>query len=141
MLKDMAIAALFFCLAVCAGEPCTLYKPADIVRAKRNLERYAWARAVPERWKRSVADLNTPFGFSIVWPGCIRGGCTTPITARLPIALPRKQPRNWDGIPEAGDSGKTSFAVPQAFTNTRTMLPCATAFGGPDVSPPAAGRA
>ncbi|MFC1806719.1 hypothetical protein ACFL09_07080, partial [Planctomycetota bacterium] len=37
-----------------AAEPCTLYKARDIATARENVERYAWARRIVARWKRSV---------------------------------------------------------------------------------------
>jgi|APSaa5957512622_1039677.scaffolds.fasta_scaffold01632_3 hypothetical protein len=35
--------------------PCTLYKEADIVRARENLARHGWAKAVLRSWERQVA--------------------------------------------------------------------------------------
>jgi len=41
------------------AEPCTLYKPADITRARENIKRYRWAQAVKKGWERNVAHLMT----------------------------------------------------------------------------------
>jgi hypothetical protein len=49
--------AMAFSSLVVRSEPCTLYKPADIARAKTNLERYEWARKARSRWERTVSHL------------------------------------------------------------------------------------
>ena len=47
--------ALFFCQSVVIAEPVTLYKSANIVTAKENINRHEWAREIVDRWERSVA--------------------------------------------------------------------------------------
>jgi len=41
-------------LSVAFSEPCTLYKAADVAKARENVKRYKWAQAIVNGWKRSV---------------------------------------------------------------------------------------
>ncbi len=53
---------LHYCLILAAlaqfsvafAEPCTLYKAADVAKARENVKRYPWAQAIVSGWQRSV---------------------------------------------------------------------------------------
>lgn len=51
----LGLAIMFMSAAVAWAEPRTLYKPRDIENARKNLERYAWAKSIVAGWKRNVA--------------------------------------------------------------------------------------
>ena len=53
-LRVVLFLILFFITATVRAEPCTLYKPADIARARENLARYQWAQQIVDSWQRSV---------------------------------------------------------------------------------------
>lgn len=53
----LAGALLFIALLGCTialAQPRTMYKPEDIENARRNMERYDWARVIVNGWKRGV---------------------------------------------------------------------------------------
>jgi len=51
----MAILVAMAPLPAAFPGPCTLYKARDVENARRNVERYKWARSIVRKWKRSVA--------------------------------------------------------------------------------------
>ncbi len=51
----LTIALLLFVPALALSEPVTLYKPADLARARTQIERFAWARAILDGYRRSTA--------------------------------------------------------------------------------------
>ena len=48
---------LLLVTATVFAEPCTLYKAADVARARENVARYRWAKQIVDGWKRSVRGV------------------------------------------------------------------------------------
>ena len=47
--------ALLLICGIVFAQPRTMYEPMDIENARRNLERYEWAREIVSGWKNDVA--------------------------------------------------------------------------------------
>lgn len=49
------VVCVLMAASIVAADPCTLYKPEDIERARENVRRYKWAQSVIDGWKSQTA--------------------------------------------------------------------------------------
>ncbi len=55
LLCAVVLTCIQFLTSVASADPCTLYKPEDIQRARENATRYKWAQSIIDGWKSQTA--------------------------------------------------------------------------------------